>query len=285
MFKLADLAFNFVDNKWLVIDASDAKNEKAVFEIHKATNNGFEDTSFVENLVKRMQSEGVEAVLKSVGAVAITADPVKDPDVAKDTVLDVNTEKPKDSLNLKNLPPLPEMNKAETKPEEKKDEVKISPPKASDFRRRFVRAFRLAVTAMDKNLIDNPLKAAFFEQLVDLGIEEHEASVAVEAAFNKGALGHMDVAVTQTEKYLDLSDEAFIETESVVGDLHIKQPVVSARTSRKLDKEANELRARASRGSVPVSTVTEHEVSDRQEMLNKALPKPSSWNKKNLFNR
>lgn len=275
MLKLADLAFEQKADKCIVIDASDEKNERPVYEIPNV--NGEDNfSSFVEGLIKRMQTEGVDAVLQAVGAVECTAEPAP----VAPTAPAVDAPKPEEKKPELPKAPAP-VTVAEKKPEEK-EEVKTPVVKASDIQRKFVRAFNLAITALNKNLITNPLKKAFAAKLDSLGMDESEIVRVVESAFAEGAKEHFASALAQTEKYLAMSDEAFVETEAMIGELNVVKPQVTA--SRDLDDEANELRARASRNSLPIVTNSE-QPAERKDLLREALPKPKNWSKKDMFRK
>lgn len=274
MLKLADVGFEQTPakDKWIILDASDEKNEKPVYEISKGNHGDeFATAEFVESLVKRMQSEGVEAVLQSVGAVEYT-DPVK----AKEEELK-KAEVPKPVVPVAELP---------KKEEEKKEEAKVPVVKASDVQRKFVRAFNLAITAMNKNLIDNPLKIALGSMLSDLGMDEDEVVRVVETAFKSAAQDHIATALAQTEKYLSMSDEAFVETEAMIAGVNVVEPQFTASQRRAIDSESDNIRARASRGSLPISTASEHSV-EKRDLLGSVLPKPKNLNLavKNIFGK
>jgi len=272
MLKLADIAFDLKNDKWLVIDASDETNEKPVYEIAKGENGAdFATAAFVETLIKRMQSDGVDAVLTSVGAVEYS-DPAKQAEADKAT-----PELPK--LPTPPVPP------AAKKEEEKKDEkVTVPVVKAADVQRKFVRAFNLALTAMNKNLIENPLKGAFAEKLTALGMDDGEAVRVIEAAFRAGSFKHFAAAIAQTEKYLSMSDEAFVETESMISDVNVVEPSFTASQRKEVEEEAQDLRVRASRNSLPITTASEH-ATEKRDLLGAALPKPSNWAKKDIFRK
>lgn len=274
MLKLADIAFEQKNDKWIVIDASDESNEKPVYEISKGSNgDNFSTSEFVEGLIKQMQADGVEAVLQSVGAVEYAGEEKKD-------------EKPVDPNAPKVAPTAPPAVAVAEKKEEKKPEEKVDVPvvKASDVQRKFARCFTLAITAMNKNLVENPLKKALGSKLDDLGVEESEIVRIVETVFKEAANDHFATALAQTEKYMAMSDEAFVETESMIRGLNTAEPVISASQRRVIEEEARDLRARASRGSIPVTTSSESTL-EKRDLLSQALPKPANLAKKDLFRK
>ena len=142
-----------------------------------------------------------------------------------------------------------------------------------DFRRQFVRAFRLTLSAQQKNLADNPLKAAWYETLNGLGVSDNEAKDIIETTFARSAAEHFEVTMLKTAGYLELSDEAFVEMESQIGTLNTLAPITATeqKDGEQVAKVAA-LRARALRASLPLSTATEETSVANQ--LNDYLPKP-----------
>jgi len=165
----------------------------------------------------------------------------------------------------------PEVEEALVEEDVAEEDVGIT---ASDYHRRFLRAFRLALTAQGKNLIDNPLKGAMFSVLSELGVENPAGWV--ESIFAQAADDHFEVALSKTDEYLELSDEALIEAESLVGDLSTGTPVEteeSADELRPTGSRAEALKRRARKASVPLSSSTVHE-TDRFSEISGALPTP-----------
>lgn len=143
----------------------------------------------------------------------------------------------------------------------------------ADVRRRFTRALRLAYQAMDKNLLGHPLKAALFNVLSDLEIDQPER--IIESAFAQASKQHTEVAIAQAEKYLDMTDEAFVETEAMISEAGVaqvaQQDLDPIQTS--IDHhEASALARRAAAGSMPFSTASDD--SSAMARLQNALPKP-----------
>jgi hypothetical protein len=157
------------------------------------------------------------------------------------------------------------------------EEAAIEEPEgitASDYHRRFLRAFRLALTAQHKNLIENPLKAAMYKALAELNVDNPAAWV--ESIYAQAADDHFEVALSKTDEYLELSDEALIETESVVGDMGVNEPIEEdddVDALRPVGRKAEELKRRARASSMPFSSATTHQ-TDRFSEINSALPAP-----------
>lgn len=249
MFKLANvvLELNDAKNRWTVLHGSTKICTIACKSPQQAT------PSFARKVILAMRDMGVVKALKKFNAKRIKADEA------------IILEEPK----LEDVIP-------EVKVEDKKDEVKVEvtvSPVASiqDNKRRFARAFRLAIVAQHKNLIgDNPLKASFFETLTAYGLGADVAAKIIEASFAAGAIPQFELAMNQADKYLSLSDEAFVETESTIGDMNVKPISVDASE----DDVANELKLRAARSSLPVVSASEDEPEDKMAKLASALPKP-----------
>jgi hypothetical protein len=166
---------------------------------------------------------------------------------------------------------LPE--KMEEKLEEKKELPLGLAPKSSadDFKRRFIRAFRLALSAQQKNLTDNPLKAAWFEALASIDVENPEH--LIESTFSQAAAEQFEVALAKTAEYLDLSDESFVELESQIGDLKVRAPESQVEKTSSMSRSAA-IRERAINGSLPISSASDSNPSDKFENLQAALPRP-----------
>ena len=143
-----------------------------------------------------------------------------------------------------------------------------------DMERKFTRAFRLALTAMNKNLVANPLKESFAETLNAFGVTENEIVLAVESSFHKASMEHFETAIAETEKYLGLSDSAFIEVEATVGDMNVMTPKAAAVEENTRSDRAERLRIRASKGSLPLSTASETDPTDMAKVIQNALPRP-----------
>lgn len=240
MFKLASLALELNDNKdkWTVLHTASDGSEKPIYEINKKDEENFATEDFGNKIFADMKENGVKKTLKAYGAEEFKG-----------------IEK-----------------KREEKPVEDEEEKKT----IGDYKRQFNRAFRLAVSAMDKNLVQNPLKGAFYEILTDVGLDEKTAMNAIETAFSKGALDHIETALAQTDKYLDMSDEALVETEATIGDLRVKAPEFEESEDEVpvLSNKAEAMRKRAAKASLPISTDSASEATERVEALFSALPKP-----------
>lgn len=141
---------------------------------------------------------------------------------------------------------------------------------AADYGRRFRRALKLALTAMNKNLVgDNPLKGALFELMGEMGIDD--PAPIIESAFAQAADEHFETALQHTQRYMDMSDEAFVEAESMILDSSVAVPSAHKQTS----DEARQLRQRAAQSSMPFSTTSESEPEvDEWARIQAAAPRP-----------
>jgi len=242
MFKMAELALELNDakNKWTVLHTAADGVEKPIYEINKTNEENFETEDFGNGIFETMKEKGVEPALAAYGAETIT--------------------------NL--------TKKEEVRPIEDEEEKKT----LNDYKRQFNRAFRLAVSAMDKNLVQNPLKGAFYEILTDtIDLDPKVAMHVIDSAFSKSAIDHIETALAETDKYLEMSDEALIETESAIGELRTKNLEVSSEdvdVTPQFSDRAEAMRKRATKANLPISTDSASDPTDRVEALFNALPKP-----------
>lgn len=179
----------------------------------------------------------------------------------------------------------------ESPPLQEKEEESLEAPTASaaDFARKFSRAFRLALSAQNKNLIANPLKSALFEAMQHVGVDRPDR--IIEAAFARAAAEQFEVALAKTAEYLEMGDQSFIEMEAQIGELQTQQPDVKEPSVEELTAEerkmiASKLRARASKSSLPFNSATAMSPSTgRQQLLDNALPRPKLWGIKSLVEK
>lgn len=160
---------------------------------------------------------------------------------------------------------------------------KVAAVANNDFKRRFVRAVRLALTAMNKNLVKEiPLKAALYEILADLEVQD--AARIVEAAFARAGVKHFEAAIAKAEDYLGMSDASFIELESQINDTEVADVTTNTNENRiTASSDAADLRRRARENSMPFSSSTEEDPNDKIAMLERVLPKPRLSNIASMF--
>jgi ribosomal protein S8E len=111
-----------------------------------------------------------------------------------------------------------------------------------------------------------------------MGVEDPDK--IIEYAFARGGMQHFEAAIAQAEKFMDMSDEAFVEAESLIGETEVNMPAVEdvpeeeiRATARKTRGE--EMKRRAASKSLVLSTQSEEDLAgDRSEMLQKVMPKP-----------
>jgi len=283
------------ESKWSIVDKP---TEKILYEIQKtdANSEGFNTEAFARAVIADMKTLGIAAAMKKHGALPMMLDkgPIGGPggpggdkgpmadkvpeklknlktqigdkendvkDSMKDALKDKVIKKDKGGpLNLikKDLP-LSDLKKEE------------SLQSNADIQRRFLRAFRVALSAQQKNLIDNPLKAAWFHALTSMNIAE--PTRLIEATFSQAALDQFEVALNKAEEYLALSDEAFIETESTIGDFRTTAPAEEA-VEPAIRQAAVAMRERAKKASLVVSTASDSDASDRALAISQAVPMP-----------
>jgi len=86
-------------------------------------------------------------------------------------------------------------------------------------------------------------------------------------AFEIGASEHFENALAKAEEYLSMSDEALIETESMISGVKASRPVVAS-----VPKKDKELAVRAAKNSLPLTSGVVDD--DSVGKLMAALPKP-----------
>lgn len=268
MLKLANLVMelNEDSSKWVVLQAAEEGPETPLYEIEMTEENkeNFATEEFAEKIFKEMENAGVEKTLAKLNAKKIEA---------QDVTVTV---------------PVPEATSTEpaeagSAPEQAEEEKTQEKP--DDYKRRFARAFRLSLSAMNKNLTDtNPLKFSLFAALDNFGLDASDLKNAIEAAFSMGAAPHFEEALAQTEKYLEMSDEGFVEAESTIGELETKIPELAptAEPKNELSEKAIAARVRAKKASLLLSTQSDSDPSDKAQRLFEALPKPKLAHIRNL---
>lgn len=284
------------ESKWSVVDK---QTEQVLFEISKTEANaeGFNTEAFARTIISDMKTMGVKQAMQKHGAVPLL--PMLDKDGPKDAgpkgpggpLPEKKLDGPKDldkkpGLGLKpDKDKIPDLKiikkdlpmKDELKKEESSEQPTdlISPQQAKqaeqDIRRRFLRAFRLALSAQQKNLIDNPLKAAWFKTLSSMGIENPQ--LVIESTFTSAALDQFEVALQKADEYLNMNDESFIETESTIGEFKTSVPAVEP-TVPATRQSALAMQERAKRASMVVSTASDSDGTDKASAIAQALPMP-----------
>ena len=284
------LAFDLNDNEdqWALVNKDD---EQVYYVINKSVDNAkdFNTKAFAHTVLADMRTMGVRAAMQKHQAVEVKELPAL-PFSKKDAPKDEKKDEKKEELKEKLVEKIKDVKKPEEKKDEKKEEKKEDkfppkkeekkdePPKGdlppmlgSDFKRRFLRAFRLALSTQQKNLISNPLKGAWFKTLTAMDVEDPKT--VIEATFKTAAEDHFEVALEKTEEYLGMSDEAFIEAESTIQGLRTAIPSTEV-AAPALSQKAASMRDRAVRGSVMVTTVGSGEEDSLESRISRALPKP-----------
>jgi hypothetical protein len=152
--------------------------------------------------------------------------------------------------------------------EEKKEEPKEE--KKEGFELRFMQGLGLVKQMLDKNLIDNPLKAALFEEMTRRGVQDPVS--IIETAFRQAAGRFFDTVVALARKYADLDSKTFAEIEAFVKEARVQEIHGEEDMSFTEKVAAQELRRRAAEGSIPL-------LSDSvpYDPLREAIPKPQNW--------
>jgi hypothetical protein len=274
MFKLLALELSDDGNQWSLFNK---KTNEVYYTIDASTSEDketFKTKKFAEGIVHDIKDLGLDKAMDKY-----KGKPMGKPDEKHE---EKHEEKPGDHGDKKVLLKMPKKedvkDKIEDKIEDKKD-LFDHKGALSDVKRRFIRAFRLALTAQKKNLIDNPLKAAWFDSLksLDIGDPTH----LIEAVFSKASDDQFEVALQKTEELLGMTDEAFVEAESMIGQLDTSFPK-EAPVTASTKTQAEELRRRATAGSLPVNTQTT-ENENKFSYLSDILPRPRMPNLPALF--
>lgn len=288
--KASEMALDLSDDgkEWTLVNKN---TNEGFFKIKQtAEAKDFETEDFAKEVFAAIKELGLKAAMEKYSAEPLFLEEKKEIEAPKPVEKPLMDKKP--GLGLKDKKPLldkkpglkpmlkKEGPKGLEKPVEKLEEkVEVKPDveacsmraSTEDNKRRFVRGFRLALSAQQKNLIPSPLKAAFFDVLAELDVDNPEQ--VIEAAFAKGAAEHFEVALAKTAEYLELNDEAFVELESQIGELQTMPPEVSV--VEEDNQRSASLKKRASRGSLPFSTVSESSLQESKvDALHAALPKP-----------
>lgn len=259
MLKVSELSFKLSADKdaWDVLD----KEENPLFTIDKPENTSedeFATKEYVARIVHAMKNHGIKKTLVAYGA-RVAGGVMPDGDKKPDD------DKKKDMKKKKKL---------------KKDDMKEFPPKDKETeltaRLKYARAMKLAMTAMNKNLVNrgvHPIKASMYEMLVKVGnLSPDVASGIIESGFRTNAQEFVDLVLEQADKYMDMSDEALVEYEAAVGEMETQMPDASD-DPEAISPEASAVRKRAANGSLPITTHTakEGQRGDRVAKLEAAL--------------
>ena len=286
------LAFDLAEDgsKWTVMKVVEGSDEAKAVETpvceilaDSVEDKDFANAKFAHKVISAMREHGVGAVLEKLAAKDITKVEIAEPgDMFKVEEDKKGKKKAAEELSFvekKKEEAEEKKEEAKEEAEEKKEDEKTAKVVASNHKRKFNKALKLALVAMNKNLIDNPLKAALFDTLSKFDIDASDASKIIECAFVKAADEHFDVALKETDKFMNLSDEAFLQAESLIGDMNVRQLDVED-VEVHASVRASELSKRAERSSLVLSTASASDASDMSTLLGMALPKPSNWGKK-----
>jgi len=254
MLKVSDLSFSLNADKtaWDVLD----KDDQPIFTIDKPDElpeDEFASRDYVASLVKGMKHAGIKKTL-----VAYKARVAECGAVDKD---DMKKMKKKD------------------KKEDDKVGAKANTASLIDIKLKYARALKLAMTAMNKNLVNrgvHPIKASMYEMLVKVGgLQPDVASGVIEAGFRSNADEFIDLVIDQADKYMDMDDTAFVEYEAAIGETETQIPEASddMDDTAFMSQRAASIRKRAAQGSVPITTHTDApaQVEDKVSRLSAAL--------------
>ena len=260
MFKLADLVLEFDESKCQLKNANDETVALYEMDTDKVTDS--ERQQFAKDFVDHAVNNGIEATLQRFNAKKVDSLKEKDTKKVKE-MTKLNDEIPADTMfDVKKIA---------------EDEYKI----------KHRRAQKLVWTAMNKNLLGegNPIKAALMNKFVDdLKIDAKQAAEAIELAFAGAADEYFDLQASKVDQFLSMNDEAFLQVESTFAGTNIRIPEMTIDASSLTHEEVNpqqkakDMRIRAARGSLPLSTQTNsNPEAEYRSRIADAMPKPQNF--------
>lgn len=89
----------------------------------------------------------------------------------------------------------------------------------AELRDNMMNVLGLVLKAQTKNLLANDLKAEFFDQLANVGVDERTATFAIENAWKKAASTYFQACFKQAEEWMDLPQEAYIAIEKQIDSM------------------------------------------------------------------
>jgi hypothetical protein len=171
----------------------------------------FSSREYGENLVRAIFEDGLEKTMEEVNAEPISA-PASAPTTAR-AELDEKLIKA-----------------AEAKAEDLANE------KVAEFKTRFLEGLKVAFELQNKNVIDNPIKAAAYEVLTAAG---HDGSLAEKIADAEIVQTHFDEAMKEALRYSEMTPEAFEEVKAHVKSLPSTRVVEAQEKGVKDEELAN----------------------------------------------
>lgn len=175
----------------------------------------FSSREYGENLVRAIFEEGLEKTMEDVNA----------------TPAQTITPKAEVELNDKLL------KAAEAKAEDLANE------KTAEFKTRFLESLKVAFELQNKNVAENPLRAAAYEVLTANG---HDGTLAEKIIDGEIVQAHFDVAMKEALRYSEMTPESFTEIQAHVQSLPATR-VVEAQAEGKNDEELANLVAEVAR--------------------------------------
>lgn len=158
-----------------------------------------------------------------------------DLDIKRDNV--VNLKAGKESVKSRLARTIKEklLKKAIEEKVAKEQEVKFEEYKKV-FRERLIRALHLVAKRANLNLIDNDLKLAIGDVLVTptedyIGMDGDLAMNLIEDGFLKGGNKYVESLLKEADKYVDLSEQSFLELEADAKIVNVVMPMFSTKTA------------------------------------------------------
>lgn len=161
--------------------------------------------------------------------------------------------------------------------------------RAEDVRKAFKKAVVLAWKRYARNLESgNPLKAAIYEKMVDLGITPRAAVMAIEAAFEETSDELIDAVVEKAEGFAEMEPEELSRLEEAVdvsfdltllpeGEVEGEWTVEESEEKEEEEEEEEEIsdiEERLEKGSFRIPRVASVSKSEKMEdaLIKQALP-------------
>jgi len=135
------------------------------------------------------------------------------------------------------------------------------------FIKRFTRAAEMANSAMAKNLVDNPLKAHFFDVLSSNGVAN--PYTIVESIFEEGGQETLQTLVSKAVEWMNLSEDALSELESQIGMLEKKD--MSAAVLEEGNEDTQSLASQLEDNSVSLTTGNGGQPQDVRDRFRQTL--------------
>ena len=153
-----------------------------------------------------------------------------DLDIKRDNVVNLKANKESIKAKLAKIVKEKLLKKAIEETVIKEQEAKFEDYKKA-FRERLIRALHLAAKRANLNIIDNDLKLAIGDVLVSptedyIGMDGDLAMNLIEDGFLKGGDKYIESLLKEADKYIDLSEQSFLELEDDAKRINVIMPAL-----------------------------------------------------------